>query len=88
MAGRCACSFHERDYRMEPKMKIPRLVSELYKQIEAHPDFGRDLRVALYMNSVRSAPPQCARDNNKWARRMWRHLYLGHQAPPLVTRSV
>lgn len=57
----------------------PRKIQKLYEQILAHPkykDLGESTRWAFQMGCVNGLS-WATRQNNKWSRRLWKHLFLG-----------
>jgi len=59
--------------------KMPRAIKKLYKQILNHPEYKNQkesLRFAFEAGCV-GGGSWCFKENNKWSRKIWRHLYLG-----------
>lgn len=58
--------------------KMPRVIKKVYKQIKKHPKFpelsdGTRIGFQVAYNGISWRP----RENNKWIRMLWKHLYLG-----------
>lgn len=67
----------------DPKCKEPRAIKQVYKQIFRHPrwhSLPESTRFALRYAGYHGLS-WCTRENNKWARQWWRHLYLGAPEP-------
>ena len=61
--------------------KMPRKIANVHKQILAHPKYpelSAGTKFAFEMGCVEGFSWR-ARENNKWSREIWRHLYLGEK---------
>ena len=69
--------------KVAKKPKLPSKMDNVFKQCEAHPKLASlPTSVAVGYMVARSASPMVTRpcvmrENNKYARAIWRHLYLG-----------
>lgn len=62
--------------------KMPRLMRTVYKQIEEHPDFPAWYNTpsggnATAYQAAKNGWSARTRENNRWIRSLWRHLYWG-----------
>jgi hypothetical protein len=63
--------------------KEPRLIKQVYQQIFKHPlwpSLPEGTRFAIH-DAGYLGLSRCTRQNNAWARKWWRHLYLGAPEP-------
>jgi hypothetical protein len=62
----------------------PRLIAKLHKEILAHPDYNTKLSTSTrfaFENGCVHKGSACDKENNKWSRIIWAHLYENGPVP-------
>jgi menaquinone-dependent protoporphyrinogen IX oxidase len=64
---------------MDSPPKMPRLMKDVYSQIERHPNYPTLSPGTLFAYNVaaKGGFSHCTTQNNKWTRTIWKFLYLG-----------
>jgi hypothetical protein len=60
--------------------KEPRRIARLYRDILRHPEYKSKLPETtrwVFEVACVGGGSQCHKENNKWCRKIWRHLYRG-----------